>query len=87
MAKIIGIEHCSFKTKDGETISDDRIHYTEPVDARRGVGEAGDHFFLSTERLAALSFTPAPNQEVELRWNRYGKVISLTLLGEIMDIG
>lgn len=81
MAKIIGIIRTKFQAKDtGTTVEGQTIHVTESIASERGVGEAADHFFLSKAKLAALGFTPAVGQEVEVFYNRYGKVTSLKLV-------
>jgi hypothetical protein len=48
-----------------------------------------DHFFLSKNKLRDLSFTPAVGQEVDVLFNRYGKVQTLRLLSdtEAIDFG
>lgn len=79
MAKIVGISNCSFKGRDGTQVNGSTIHTAEPIDPKRGQGEATDHFFFSAVKLAALDFTPAVGQEVEVLYNRYGKVSALRL--------
>lgn len=89
MAKIIGIAKTEFTAKDGTQIRGLTIHTTEPMDPKKGQGEVTDHFFLSAAKLAALDFTPAVGQEVDVLYNRFGKVSTLRLVedpGPIVDI-
>lgn len=66
MPKIIGLVNMKFKAKDTDTMIEGKtIHTTEPISPERGIGEAGDHFFMSAAKLSALDFIPAVGQEVE----------------------
>lgn len=78
--KIIGLVNVSFSTKDGNTITGKTFHVTSPVPVGQGSGEVTDHFFLSAAKLAALDFTPALSQQVQVLYNRFGKVASLVLV-------
>lgn len=80
MSRIVGIVDVSFSTKDGNTITGKTFHVTNPVEAGQGRGEVTDHFFLSAAKLAALDFTPALSQQVQVLYNRFGKVASLVLV-------
>ena len=81
MAMIIGITHSSFLPKDSTIpIEGSTIHVTEPIDPKRGTGKSAEHFFLTKAKLADLSFTPDVGMEVEVLFNRYGRVSSLKLL-------
>lgn len=82
MANIIGVIKTSFTARDGTLIEGDTVHITEPISAERGIGETGDHFFLSKAKLATLDFVPAPGQTVEVFYNRYGKVSTLKLVSD-----
>lgn len=88
MPKIIGLVNMKFKAKDTDTMIEGKtIHTTEPISPERGIGEAGDHFFMSAAKLSALDFIPAVGQEVEVLYNRYGRVASLKLVqDEIIEI-
>lgn len=80
MPKIIGTISTSFTPKDNTTpITGTTIFVTEPIPPDRGKGESADHFFLSTAKLASLDFTPAVGMEVEILFNRFGKVATLKL--------
>lgn len=85
--RIIGVVNTKFTAQDGTVIEGKTVHTAEPISPERGIGEAGDHFFMSTTKLAALDFIPAVGQEVEVLYNRYGRVASLKLVqDEIIEI-
>ncbi len=87
MSKIIGTANSSFKGNDGTQITGTTVYTTEPIDPKRGQGESADHFFLSAAKLAALDFTPAVGQDVTVFYNRYGKVATIKLNDEVLDLG
>lgn len=81
MPEITGISKTSFTPKDSTTpIEGTTFYISEPIDPKHGIGTKGDKFFLSRAKLAELTFTPAIGQEIEIFYNRYGKVCSLKLL-------
>lgn len=82
MSKIIGISLCSFKLKDGSTMEGKTIYTSTPIDPKRGQGVATEHFFLSAAKLAALDFAPTVDQEVEVLYNKYGKIAQLRLVDD-----
>lgn len=82
MAKIIGILDTSFKTKDGVQIEGKTFFATEPIDPKRGEGLSAERFFLSKNKLETLDFTPAVGQDVDVFFNRFGKVSTLKLLSD-----
>jgi hypothetical protein len=90
--KIVGIARTSFTPKDSDVpVEGMTIHTTEPFDPRRSgcEGVSTDHFFLSKNKLRDLTFSPAVGLEVEVLFNRYGKVQTLRLLSdaEAIDFG
>lgn len=83
---ILGRAHTSFKGKDGTLIEGDTIYTMEGIDPRRGEGHRADHFFLSASKLAALDFTLKPGQEVEIYYNRFGKVQTIRLVDDVVVV-
>ena len=57
----------------------------EPVKPDQGIGQRTDRFFLSDAKLATLSFKPdlALGFEVQILYNRYGKVENLVLIDQL----
>lgn len=87
MAKIIGIANTSFTPKDNNTpIEGATYHTIEPIEPKNGVGFKGDKFFLTRAKLSALDFTPAVGQEVEVLYNKFGKVAMLRLLSDAGEV-
>lgn len=78
--KVIGIEDVNFTGADGKEVKGVRIHVTEPL--QHGVGESGDKFFLSKEKLSKLGFALEVGQVITPLYNRWGKVETLVLENE-----
>ena len=82
MATIIGVLQTAFTTKDGNAISGTTLYVTEPIPANRGKGSSADKVFLSSTKLAEQDFVPAVGQEVDVLFNKFGKVAKLVLKDE-----
>lgn len=79
--KIIGLNAISFKGKDGNMVEGLSIYATTPLDPTKGgSGCSAEKFFLSQARLAELDFTPKVGDEVEVLFNRFGKVATVRKL-------
>lgn len=85
--EIIGTEGKSFTTKDGKLIEGADLYAKWAINPERGAGYKADRFFLSAAKLAALGFTPKPGQTVEIYYNRYGRVETMRLVDDVVDIG
>lgn len=86
MATIIGVNSISFKGKDGNLVEGSSIYVTSPLDpAKGGSGCSAEKFFLTKARLAALDFTPRVGDEVEVLYNRYGKIAAVRKLPDPAD--
>lgn len=81
-SKIIGIEEIRFMGKDGKEVVGKRIHFTDPIDAGRGIGDAGDKIFLSAAKLAALDFAPAVGMDVDILYDRGGRVKAVNVVDD-----
>lgn len=80
--KIVGVAPVEFTTDDGKTITGTTIYYTEPLEPERGQGCFAGKLFLSAAKLAALDYTPSVGQEVELLFDRNGKVKSVNVVDD-----
>lgn len=80
--KIVGTMSTSFEGKDGTRIEGMTIYALDEIDPKRGVGQSADRFFVSRAKLDALDFKPAVGQNVEVVYNKYGKLQNLRLLDE-----
>lgn len=88
MTRVIGTERLSFKGADGTEVKGLNLYVSEAIDPKRGQGERADRYFLSEAKIAALDFTLAPGQVVDLLYNRYGKIATVKLLdddGTVID--
>lgn len=82
MSKVIGIENVHFTGRDGNEVDGKRIHFTDPIDAGRGIGDAGDKIFLSAAKLAALGFTPAVGMDVDILYDKGGRVKAVAVVDD-----
>lgn len=86
-SKLIGIKPKSFTTPEGKTIEGADAYLTRGINPERGQGEEAERIFLSKAKLAALDFKPTPGQTVEVFYNRYGKVETMRLVDDTVDVG
>lgn len=82
MSKIIGIEEIRFMGKDGKEVVGKRIHFTDPIDAGRGIGDAGDKIFLSSAKLAVFDFAPAVGMTVDILYDKGGHVKAVAVVDD-----
>ena len=75
--EIVGIRPASFTASDGTKIEGKTVYVTEPMTAPNALGKATDRFFLSQKKLDELGFTLSIGMEVDVLYNRYGKVATL----------
>ena len=69
--KIIGIRSSSFKGDKGEEITGKNIYMTFPLD--KGTGLGCERVFVTDAKMADWPYKPAVGDEVDLRYNRYGR--------------
>ena len=82
MSKLIGCEHKNFTTQKGDTIEGVSIYITDKIPPQRGEGCTADRIFLSKNKLADLPFVPAVGMEIEVLYNKYGKVSTIRLISD-----
>ena len=86
MATIVGLSRTSFTGQDGTPVEGKNFFVTEPIDPKRGEGVSAERFFLSRAKLAALDFSPEVGQVVDVLYNRFGRVTSLSLVDPVVDV-
>lgn len=86
MATIVGLSRTSFTGQDGTPVEGKTFFVTEPIDPKRGEGVSAERFFLSRAKLAALDFSPEVGQVVDVLYNRFGRVTSLSLVDPVVDV-
>ena len=75
MATIIGIRPSSFKGDNGETVTGMNIYYTYPLE--KGTGLGAERVFMTDAKLAGCGYQPLPGDEVQLEYNRFGRVAKI----------
>lgn len=87
MATIIGVNSMSFKGRDGNLVEGMNLYATTPLDpAKGGSGCSAEKFFLSQARLAELDFVPRVGDEVEVLYNRFGKIAAVRKLPDPAEV-
>ena len=78
MCTIVGYRDVNFTSQQGNEITGMTIYYTE-TDVYGVSGQACDKFFMSSKRLKDIGWKPAVGDNVELNYNKYGKVAGVVL--------
>ena len=77
--KVIGYSEHSFTAKDtGALIEGMYIFVT--FENSRTTGSACDRFFVSRKRLDECDYSPCLGDNIELLYNRYGKITGIRLI-------
>lgn len=88
MARIVGIKPISFTSdKTNELVSGTKLFLTEPIPPGKGFGVSTDDLYLSSSRLAELSFQPSVGMEISVNYNKKGSLVSVALVDEVLDLG
>lgn len=76
---VIGTRKSSFDTKDtpSQRITGYNIYLTEPIDPKRGVGEACERIFLTEDKLNG--FLPSIGDDIIVTYNKFGKPTAIEL--------
>lgn len=74
--KVIGIRPSSFNGSDGKTVSGVNLYLTEKLS--QGEGYSAERVFVTQAKLNEWNYAPAVGDQVELSYNRYGKVGRIT---------
>ncbi len=72
MIKIVGTRDTSFTSQEGKQINGVSVFFTMPEDKVKGL-MAGKHF-ISLDALGAFSVQPEVGLDVQVLYNRFGKV-------------
>ena len=77
MHTVIGYKNVDFKSKEGSAIKGTSLYTTIDGDAGNNItGKGCESFFLSAERFP--EFKPAIGSRLDVRYNKFGKVESVT---------
>ena len=77
--KVIGFSERSFTAKDtGALIEGMNIFVT--FESKRTTGLSCDRFFISQKRLEECGYNPSLGDDIEILYNRYGKITGISLI-------
>lgn len=79
--KIIGKRTVSFDAQDGKHISGVSLFCSYPI-TKNGEGVGVEKIFLSDSKLAYCGYFPELGDEINVQYNRYGKVESVSQVGQ-----
>lgn len=80
--EIVGIVDVNFTADDGKIVTGKSVYYNEPLDPTRGEGFFAGKLFFSTDKLAALNYSPAVGQVVQFLYDRGGRVKAVTIVDD-----
>ena len=72
--KVIGYKRSNFVSKEGNQITGIKVYCTYPLTGDDADGVGCDSFYLSDAKLARCGYTPLVGDEVNVSYNRFGKV-------------
>lgn len=75
--KVIGRRKVSFKAQDGSQIEGLSLFCAYPI-TKDGDGVGVEKIFLSANKLSQLDFMPELDDEINVQYNRFGKVDTIT---------
>lgn len=76
---VIGFSDRSFTSKDTGALIEGMYIYVS-FENKRTTGSACDRFFISRKRLDESGYYPSLGDEIELQYNRYGKITGIRLI-------
>lgn len=77
--KIVGIRNVDFTAEDGNRISGVSLYCSYEI-TKNGSGFAVDKIFVSDGKLRDAMYTPDVGDDVQVHYNRFGKVEAVTPL-------
>lgn len=77
--KILGIKNLEFIGKDGKKVEGQNIYCGELI-TKGGNGYQTEKFFLSKKKLQDLGAKLEVGDEIEVLYNKYGKVAGISLV-------
>lgn len=75
--KIIGYKRSNFTSKDGNLVTGFNLFLVYPLSGEDSAGQACDRLYLTDDKLAKSGYTPHVGDEVNVTYNRFGKVAAL----------
>ena len=78
--KLIGMQSVNFKGKDGNQVTGKNFFFAEKISADRGAGYSTEKVFLTEDKIKSLPFVPQLGNEIQVFYNKFGKVGTLVKL-------
>lgn len=75
MVRVIGYRDCGFTATSGEFIEGRTFYLAKDIDAMHGMGVSVEKVFVADSKLKKFSISPAIGDDVEIVYNKYGKVV------------
>jgi len=72
--KLIGFQTASGQSKDGKAYSGYRFHFSRPLNADQGEGEAVENVYISEQYVDEI---PKLGDDLEVLYNKYGRPVGL----------
>jgi len=83
--EIIGKRPSGFTTADGTKIEGVTLYLAETMTTPGAEGKSAERVFLSKNKLSALDFTPTVGMEVDVLYNKFGKVATMKI-NDLLDL-
>ena len=77
--KVVGYRKSAFTGNDVSEVVGYNLYCLEPLE--KGEGMAAERFFLTSEKLRNCGYEPNLGDEVQMSYNRYGKVAQIVKVG------
>ena len=79
--KLIGFRKSDFLSKEGTSITGYTVYLSYPIPGD-GAGQACDRIYITDAKLAKCGYTPHVGDEVNVTYNKFGKVAAILPVGE-----
>lgn len=79
--KLIGFRKSDFLSKEGTSITGYTVYLSLPITGD-GAGQACDRIYITDAKLAKCGYTPHVGDEVNVTYNKFGKVAAILPVGE-----
>lgn len=77
--KVVGFSERSFTAKDTGALIEGMTIYVS-FESNRITGIGCDRFFISQKRLDECDYSPSIGDDIELLYNRFGKITGIRLM-------
>lgn len=81
MGTLVGYERSNFVTKDGKEITGCNLYIAQKINPKDGNGMRVDRVYLTDAKIesSSLNLKDALNQEINISYNKWGKVAAIFL--------